>query len=161
MGLAKDKAKTVIGRSEKVSLPELGISNLPARIDTGAGVSAIWADSVAESADGLEVVFLGPENPAYTGAAQHFTKFGRTEVRSSNGHSQVRYTIRTLVLIGGRKIRAEFTLADRSSQLYPVLIGRNILRGKFVVDVKLGSSLPEEQERKAALKAKYGENPKE
>ena len=44
--------------------------------------------------------------------------------------------IKMLVIISGKKIRARFTLANRSTQKYPVLVGRNILRRKFVVDVK-------------------------
>ena len=162
MGSIQNKAKAVIGRSEKVDFPEFGIEALPARIDTGASISTIWAGSVKENpSGGLDVVFFGPKSPVYTGQTRHFTLFGRTEVRSSNGQSQPRYTVRAAIIVGGRRIRATFTLADRSAQLYPVLIGRNILRGKFIVDVKLGSSLAEEKERKAALKAKYGENPKE
>ena len=46
-----------------------------------------------------------------------------------------------LVVVKGKKIRATFTIANRASQVYPVLIGRNILRGKFVVDVKKGKKL--------------------
>jgi hypothetical protein len=44
---------------------------------------------------------------------------------------------------------ATFTLADRSSQVYPVLIGRATLRGKFIVDVQMGSPLREEEEKRS------------
>jgi hypothetical protein len=161
MGLT-DKPKITIGRAEKVDFPELGFYEVPTRIDTGAGTAAIWAESVKEAADGgLDVVFFGPSSPFYTGEARHIDSFGQTEVRSSNGQTEVRYTIRTKVTLGGKKIRATFTLADRSTQLYPVLIGRNVLRGKFIVDVKLGTPLAAEKEHNAALKAKYGQGPKE
>jgi|SRR5688572_5999196 len=161
MGLT-DKPKITIGRAEKVNFPELGFSHVPTRIDTGAGTAAIWAESVKEApGGGLDVVFFGPSSPFYTGNVQHIDEFGQTEVRSSNGQTEVRYTIRAKVVIGGKKILATFTLADRSTQLYPVLIGRNILRGKFIVDVKLGTTLAAEKAHNEALKAKYGQGPKE
>lgn len=155
MGLT-GKPKTTIGRTEKVDFPELGFEQVPTRIDTGAGTAAIWVDTIKEvTGGGLDVVFFGPESPLYTGKVQHFNTFGQTEVRSSNGQTEVRYTVRTMVVLGGKRIRATFTLADRSTQLYPVLIGRNILRGKFIVDVKLGTTLAAEKARNASLKVKY------
>jgi hypothetical protein len=81
----------------------------------------------------------------YTGKIFHFDEFSQGMVASSNGRAELRYKIRTLVCIAGKKIRARVTLADRSSQVYPVLIGRNILRGKFIVDVKLGKVLKDEE----------------
>lgn len=156
------KEKKLIGRSERIALPELGFAGIPARIDTGAGISTLGVTSIDElSVGGITVTFFDPSRPFFTGTKQRFDQFGRTEVRSSNGQSDVRYTVRTQVVIGGRKVRATFTLADRSTQLYPVLIGRNVLRGKFIVDVKLGTSLAAEKERQQALKEKYDQSPKE
>ncbi|MGH7157996.1 MAG: ATP-dependent zinc protease family protein [Candidatus Saccharimonadales bacterium] len=155
------KEKTVIGRSERIAFPILGFEDIPARIDTGAGISAIGVQSVTEYDGRLEVVFFDVASPLFTGKKQSFSSFGKTEVRSSNGQSALRYTIRTQVVLGGRKIRATFTLADRSTQLYPVLIGRNVLRGKFIVDVKLGTSLAAEKQRQAEIKAKYSASSKE
>lgn len=156
------KEKTTIGRAERVNFAQLGFYEIPARIDTGAGLSAIGVSSVTEVASGgLDVVFFDPQHEFYTGETHHFDDFSRTEVRSSNGQTQERFTVRLQISLGGRKVRATFTLADRSLQLYPVLIGRNVLRGKFIVDVKLGSSLASEKIREAALKAKHGGSPKE
>ena len=74
-----------------------------------------------------------------------FQDFDSVVVTSSNGQSQERYKIRLLVKLKGKKVRAWFTLADRSTQVYPVLIGRNVLAGKFIVDVKRGSTLRDEE----------------
>jgi hypothetical protein len=126
---------TTIGQTELIRLPELLDQPVHARIDTGAKTSAIWASQVNRHPDGLEVVFFAKGADDYTGQVVHFTEFAETVVASSNGISQRRYKVRLLVKIQGRPIRAWFTLADRSSQVYPVLIGRNILRGKFIVDV--------------------------
>lgn len=158
--MTEKKPKHTIGRSTTIDLPELGCRAVPVRIDTGARTSALGAQSVTENPDGgLDVVFFVPGNPFYTGKVKHFTSFGQTEVRSSNGHTSLRYTIRTRVVLSGRTIRATFTLADRSTQLYPVLIGRNVLRGKFIVDVKLGTSIQSERQRNRALK--IGQSQKE
>jgi hypothetical protein len=156
-----DRPKKTIGRAEMVNFPGLGLTAVPARIDTGASISTLWVSSIAERAGGLDVVFFAKSSPFYTGKIHHFNAFEQTEVRSSNGQSETRYQVKVLVAIAGKKIRARFTLADRSTQLYPVLIGRNVLRGKFIVDVRLGTPLRDaEKERSRQIKAKYN-RPKE
>lgn len=75
------------------------------------------------------------------GVEHKFDAYGQQVVATSMGHIDTRYTIKTVVKLKGRRIRATFTIADRSTQVYPVLIGRNVLRGKFVVDVQFGKSL--------------------
>lgn len=128
--------QTVLGKDEKVNFPNLQLTDVPARIDTGARTSTIWVSS-QEVRDGvLSVIFFGPGSDFYQKEPRLYTDFETIVVRNSTGEEQVRYMIKLSVIIGGRKIRARFTLADRSTQVYPVLIGRNILRGKFIVDVK-------------------------
>lgn len=155
------KEKSTIGRAEKISFPTLGFEDVYARIDTGASISAIGVQSAKVKDGQLEVIFFDTANPLFTGKTHLFKSFGQTEVRSSNGQSEKRYTIQVQLKIGGRKVRATFTLADRSTQLYPVLIGRNVLRGKFIVDVKLGTPVAAEKKRQEMLKAKYGTGSKE
>lgn len=139
--MTQTKIKKVIGRAERISLPEVGIPAVHSRIDSGARTSAIWV-SYAEIEDGaLAVIFFDKNEPAYTGQKYYYHSFARDIVISSTGHRQRRYKIKLLVVLKNRKIRASFTLADRSTQVYPVLIGRNVLRGKFVVDVEHGKTL--------------------
>jgi len=145
--------KKVIGRVEKVAFPELGYDAVYARIDTGAKTSSIWASATQVTDGVLEVVFFGKDSPHYTGKVEHFNEFAPTVVVSSTGHAQERYKVRLLVKLKNKNVRAWFTLADRSTQVYPVLIGRNVLRGKFVVDVKKGQSLKAaEQKRTQSLR---------
>jgi hypothetical protein len=57
-------------------------------------------------------------------------------VRSSNGESQSRYFIKTQVkFANGKKYPITMSLTDRSSMKFPVLIGRRLLAGRFIVDV--------------------------
>lgn len=130
--------KKIIGRADKIDLPEQELFAIPSKVDTGAKTSAIWATNIRVQDGKLVFTFFGPSSPLYTGKEYSFSDFERVVVASSIGAEQPRYKITMLVKIRGKKIRAGFTLADRSQQAYPVLIGRNALRGKFVVDVQTG-----------------------
>ena len=147
-------ALDILGRTEAIILPDIAESTTYARIDTGAKTSAIWVSSCTLTKDGLDVVFFGQGSPLYSGKTMRFAEYGQTIVASSIGKAQQRYKIRLRIVVGGRKIRAWFTLADRSTQVYPVLIGRNVLHGKFMVDVTRFSQAlqSKEQARTAALK---------
>ncbi|MDO4684431.1 MAG: RimK/LysX family protein [Candidatus Saccharibacteria bacterium] len=141
------KRKTLIGRAEEVRFPGLGNCVLPARIDTGAKTSSIWATDITETPEGLRVRFASPSHDIY----QHemlFPHYEQTAVASSNGSVQLRYKVRISMVLQGRRIRAAFTLADRSTQAYPVLIGRSALHGKFVVDVQERGATQHEAELK-------------
>lgn len=140
----------IIGQAERIKFPLLNLK-VHARVDTGARTSAIWASSTREVNGVLEVIFLGKSHEAYTGTVLTFHEYTQDVVTSSTGHTDVRYKVKMPVIVKGRKINASFTLADRSAQVYPVLVGRNILRGKFVVDVKGGTTL-KHAERALAVK---------
>ena len=146
----KSKEKTIIGRAEKVSFPELGKAIFHARIDTGAKTSSIWATDIQETHKGLIVRFMNSESGVYANE-QLFKRFERVRVASSMGHEQIRYKVKLPVVIRGRNILTSFTLADRSTQVYPVLIGRNTLQGKFIVDVSHGSPLRDKERQRSEL----------
>lgn len=143
--------KDVIGRVEKVSLPEASVFKVSARIDTGAKTSAIWASGIkAEPQGQISFYLFGKSSPLYTGQKLTSDSYTVTAVASSNGMVEKRYKVKMLVRIGGRKINAAFTLANRSRQVYPILIGRNVLRGKFIVDVTKGEPLVEDERKRTA-----------
>jgi hypothetical protein len=155
MQVSASKIKKVIGRAETIALPELGSAEVPARIDTGAKTSSIWASHMVEANGVLQFTLFDQPSPLYTGRMHRTTEFEKVIVASSNGIEQERYKVRLLLKLKGKKIRGRFTLADRSSQAYPVLIGRNVLRGKFIVDVTRGKPLyQEEHERSEQLQSK-------
>lgn len=147
---------SIIGRAERVSLPELGVRGVPAKIDTGADASSIWASKAVETEAGLECVFFGPESPYYTGKIVYFPKgtYSYTRVASSFGHREVRYKVKIRIKVVGKTIYATFTLANRASKTYPILIGRKLLHGKFLVDVSKGKPLIGEERRKRAIMRK-------
>ena len=144
------ESKKIIGRAEIISFPELAIDTVHARIDTGAKTSSLWASKTEIINDNLHATLLEGD----VAKAIVFDEFERVAVASSNGHVQHRFKVRLLVKLKGKKIRAWFTLADRSTQVYPVLIGRNVLLGKFLVDVKRGDTLQHaEQEQSDKLQS--------
>ena len=61
--------------------------------------------------------------------------FTQRTIQNSFGVAEKRYVIKTKIVLFGRKIRAEFTLADREQMRYPVLLRRKLLRNRFIVDV--------------------------
>lgn len=144
------KSIDVIGRAEKIDFVDLGFLGVPAKIDTGADSSSLWVSSAEATDNGLEVVFFGEESPFYTGNVVRFEAgaFQITRVANSFGHKELRYKLKLRIKIKGRLINATFTLSDRSTQTYPVLIGRKLLAGKFLVDVKKGEALTKIEHQK-------------
>jgi hypothetical protein len=136
-----------IGRAEKVTFPTLGIKKVPAKVDTGADASSIWCSKMRMVKGELRCVFFAPGSEFYTGESVVFKKrdTNLTRVANSFGHRELRYKVKIPMEIKGRTIKATFTLTDRSTKLYPVLIGRSMLKGKFLVDVRRGSPLHEEE----------------
>jgi len=149
------KETNIVGRAEKIAFPRQNLENIPAKIDTGAKTSAIWASEIVEDNQGVLSFYLfGRKTPYFNGQKIVTKSFTQTIVTSSMGMTQKRYVVKLVVKLADRKIRASFTLADRTHQIYPVLIGRNILRGKFIVDVKEGTPL-EKKEKAHDLAVKY------
>lgn len=128
------KPLTIIGRNALITVA--GIPNVPAKVDTGADSSSIWASNITINPENqLEFHLFSPLSQFYTGQVVKTTDFSVQRVRSSTGHVTVRYRVKLPVVIAGRKLRASFTLYDRSSNNFPILIGRRLLNRHFLVDV--------------------------
>ncbi len=126
-----------IGATDFVDLPELGWLNVPARIDSGATGSSIHCSMVKLISDGEKPVLL-VKLDTKKGAPSHtfkVTSFKETIVKNSFGLSEKRFVIKTIIELFGRKFRTEFSLANRKKMSYPVLLGRKLLKGRFIVDV--------------------------
>ncbi len=145
------KQLIVIGRAEKIDLRDFDVQAVPAKVDTGADTSSVWASDVEEREDGLYFVLFGPASPYYTGVVQHFTKpdYSLTRVANSFGQKELRYKVKLRITLKDRTVRATFTLSDRSLKTYPILLGRKLLHGKFLVDVADGDPLHELEKQKA------------
>lgn len=139
------KPKSIIGRAERIDIPKGKVFGVPAKIDTGAYRSSIWASNIHEVDGLLHYTLLGPESQNYSGIELSTSDYELVDVENSFGHSEQRYSIMMSIRMAGRRVRTNVTLSDRSNKTYPILIGRRLLRGKFIVDVSIGEPLPDEE----------------
>lgn len=145
-----DSMPAIIGQVEAIDLPTHGIQSVPARIDTGARTSAIWATNIKFENGKIQFTLFDTSSPYYTGELIELGTHSEAVVASSVGQPQLRYKVQLPIRIKGKRIKASFTLADRSTQTYPILIGRSTLRGKFIVDVKAGTVFKEHEKKRTA-----------
>lgn len=128
--------KQIVGWREVVALPELGISGIPAKIDTGARTSSLHAvnidlfDRDGEEMARFDLDFGGGRPFRHCEAV----RVAHRTITSSNGATEERLIVKTILSMGGQDFRAEFSLADRSDMVFPMLIGRTALRRRFLVN---------------------------
>lgn len=152
-------SKPVIGIVESIDIGSRAF-DVPAKIDTGADSSSIWASNIRVGRDGvLRFSLFGEGSPYYNGKIFKREDFSVSQVKSSNGQSEIRYRTRLGITLGGKKIRVHFTLADRSNNTYKVLIGRRTINGKFVVDVSRGGDALPRAVKTKFLQRKLKDNP--
>jgi hypothetical protein len=133
---------TLAGWREWVQLPEVGIPWIKAKLDTGARTSAIHAYDIEPfGRDGSDWVRFrvrpwqeSTEDEVVVECPVHDVR----PVRSSSGHVQERHVVKMRLELLGRRVTAEVTLSDRDQMGFRMLIGRQALRRRFVVDA--GSS---------------------
>lgn len=124
----------IIGSTEYIEIA--GEKHIPAKIDTGADTSSVWASGIEMKKDGILVFSLfGPKSPYYTGKQLKTTDYKAKVVRSSHGDTQVRYRVKLPVKLGNQAFETSFTLANRSRNVFPILIGRHTIDGRYLVDV--------------------------
>ena len=119
-------------------LPDLCDERINAKIDTGAKSSAIHAFRIREiDLDGVAGVefFLHPvqrrRKPEVMCRAPILEK---RVIRSSNGQEEERYVIATRMRLGPRFWKIDLTLTNRDAMGFRMLVGRDALRRKFLVD---------------------------
>jgi hypothetical protein len=81
----------------------------------------------------LSFCLFAPGSEFYTGERIVAEDYKAMLVRNSTGQAKVRYRVHLSVKIGKKNIKAGFTLADRSKNNFPVLIGRRLLKDRFLV----------------------------
>jgi len=135
----KNKPKQIIGRREIVDFPELGLTGISAKIDTGAYSNTLHCRDIRIVEKELCFKLLDPSHPIYYEKEHCFENFSQKRIKNSSGETEKRYAIKTKIRIAGRTIKSIISLTNRGNMRYPVLIGRRLLKNKFVVDVSLKS----------------------
>ena len=128
-------SKKIIGRVDKVDFPKLGLFNIDVKIDTGAYTSAIHCSKIIQEANGLRCIFNSNVHQNFGKTEIVFSEFSRTSVKSSNGFKENRYKVKSEVVFFGKTYKINLTLSTRDDMRFPVLIGRQFLKRKFLVDV--------------------------
>lgn len=149
----------IIGSTEFVDVANT--KHIPAKVDTGADSSSIWASHVRITKDGILHFRLFDEgSPFYTGKAFKRKDYKVAVVRNASGHEQVRYRTHIGITINGRKVKVLFYLADRSNNNFPILIGRRTISGKFLVDVsKNHTPMPAKNPKSKLVQRRLKEDP--
>jgi len=129
--------KKIIGRVDKVDFPELNLYDVDVKIDTGAYTSSIHCTQIIEKNNKLKCSFDSLGHSNFKSKDIIFENYSRTTVKSSNGITENRFKIKSKVKFFGKIYRINLTLSTREDMKFPVLIGRQFLNKKFLVDVDL------------------------
>ncbi len=120
----------LIGWREEVSLPEFGDGLLIAKIDTGARNAALHAEDIDIRGKRVSFVLELGGIRWECGAAL----VGVKRVKSSNGYSELRPLIEIVVQLGAHRFSVETSLTNRTDMGVPMLLGRNSIKGRFIVN---------------------------
>ncbi|MCA9192723.1 MAG: ATP-dependent zinc protease [Planctomycetales bacterium] len=128
--------KQLVGWQEWVSLPQLGLQNIKAKVDTGARSCCLHAWNIQFVVqDGTDWVFFEfPQDDGVNSIPVRARLLERRTVRSSSGHEELRPVIRTQAKLGSRHWKIDLTLTNREQMGFRMLLGRRALIKNFVVD---------------------------
>lgn len=129
--------KKIIGRVDKIDFPKLGLFNIDVKVDTGAYTSTIHYSEIIEENNTLRCVFNSDKHKNFGKTEIIFDDYSSTIVKSSNGQKEKRYKIKSEVIFFEKIYKINLTLSTRNAMRFPVLIGRQFLKRKFMVDVDL------------------------
>lgn len=132
------KPRPSIGWREWVALPELGIEAVKAKVDTGAATSSLHVTDLQarHTEDGvwLDFVVHPVQRQGTPALATGAWLVDERPVRDSGGRSELRPVIRTRLEVGERSFDIEITLTRRDNMGFRMLLGRQAMRRRFVVD---------------------------
>ncbi len=133
-----NEEKNIIGRKDKADFPELKIFNIDVKIDTGAFTSAFHCYDIEEIIQDnrkvLKFRLLDPSHPKFKDKDYYAVNYTQKNIKNTTGIPEYRYIIQTKIRLFGKEMPIEVSLAQRGEMKFPVLIGRKLLNGNFIVD---------------------------
>ncbi|MDM5264459.1 RimK/LysX family protein [Sulfurovum sp. XTW-4] len=125
----------VIGYIERVDLPGLELFALDAKIDTGADSCSMHCDDIEIEGENVIFTLHDEVHPAYHGKRLTLPIYKIKNVKSSNGRSEERIFVKSMLKLGCKTYEAEISLTNRENMKYPMLIGRRFLSHHYLIDV--------------------------
>ncbi len=130
--------KIILGSEEWCAFPELGIPAIKARVDSGAKTSALHAINIApfikNEANWVKFDINPIQNNLKTVIHCEALLVDKRIVKSSSGFREQRYVIQTTITIGDDAWNIEMTLTNRDSMGFRMLLGREAMSGRILVD---------------------------
>lgn len=127
-----------IGWREWIALPELGLQQIKAKVDTGARTSALHAfDLECYQEQGRQMVRFGIHPLQRRTDVEHYCRaevVDQRMVSDSGGHREQRFVIRTPIVMGGQQWPIEITLTNRDNMRFRMLLGRTGLGERFSIE---------------------------
>lgn len=144
--MKSENKKIIIGQEERISLPSNGIIDIPARIDTGAKTSSIHAKNIRyEEENGITMVIFDfiakNKDRALVTTTVRSELHTKRKIKTHSGSPVTRPYIVTELKFGDITFEAELNLSNRSHMKYKLLIGREVLKNRFIVDVNRSNIL--------------------
>ncbi len=135
-----------LGGKEWGRLPDIGIDAIHMKVDTGAKTSCLHAFKLEpfekDGQDWLRV-FVHPHQDSLEEHVFESPIHDQREVTDSGGHTEVRYVIRTRLQLGAFNGPIELTLTNRDTMKFRMLLGRQAMRKRFMVNPELAHQLGE------------------
>ena len=136
--MKEDQSTLVLGWREWVSLPDLGLPAIKAKIDTGARTSALHAFFIEpyrqKDADMLRFLIHPIQGNQELEVECHAPVHDFREVTDSGGHKEMRYVIQSQVILGHNSWLIELTLTNRDTMRFRMLLGRCAMKNRIIVD---------------------------
>ncbi len=136
--MERSESLPIIGWREWLALPELGISAIKTKVDTGARSSALHAFDLQRFCQAGHEWVRFTIHPFQRDLQQTVVATARViderQVRTSSGHTELRPVIHTPILLGGCQWPIEITLTNRDVMGFRMLLGRQAIRQRFLVD---------------------------
>jgi len=130
--------KVIFGSEEWFSFPDLGIPTIKARVDSGAKTSALHAINITpfikDGANWVKFDINPIQNNLKTILHCEAPLVDKRIVKSSSGFREQRFVIRTTLDIGNSNWPIEMTLTNRDSMGFRMLLGREAMSGRVLVD---------------------------
>jgi len=124
-----------VGWREEVSLPLFKLKNLKAKIDTGAKTSALHADKIEfitlKGKKYVKFLFTAEDGEQQVIKSPFIEE---RSIKSSNGNKTIRPVVMTEIKMGKERFKIEVTLINRGMMGFKMLIGREALIGRFLIN---------------------------